>query len=518
MSFEHRMSEEAGREELRTRLGELRTALAKRDVATAKVIFEKLDRDLDDFMSEDQQALLTKMLAWEDEDFALASRVHALYARMVEAARMLVGFSDLDTRLDYLAAAIAYWADAAKWELISMSHEPSQKFSQLHELYQEAAALEGTNHMRRMMANGGWDRMPIEGLYVRALVLRRLSGGHLGPRQLEILDSWLLAWVDAGAMHLKVEDPQPAARLVVQSDSTAGLSLNIDPDLGDPLFLPLAPLEAQLDRAFEYLQRGDLFPGKGPSTTFRLEDHVSLLDVLHREFTQSGAAPLTRDARTSSEGVEVDIYIGLGEIIRCGFTLPLAPVNEQDRSALFEPTLSRKVRRFRLRDHNDSGLGLLAPRDEAAALHPGDLIGVRTDPSMPCLVCEVVRKVHPADDSDTLLGTRVVSRDALPLVLKREDASPSAAPDIEVLYVPGTDNSGRADSLLVSEAVFQSAGVLVKDDPAQTFRLSLNRGRRRGRNWVLAGLEFLAEGQAPAKGSGKNPKPPEEGLSLSLVD
>lgn len=517
MSFQHRMSEELGREELRTRLGALRAALARRDIAAAGAVFEALDHDLHDFVSDDQQALLTKMLAWDDDDFALASRVHALHSRMLEAARMLVSYSGLDKRLDYIAAAIAYWAEAAKWELISMSHEPPQRFTQLHELYLEAVALEGAAHGRRMMANGSWAKVAIEPLYVRALVLRRLSGGHLGPRQLEILDSWLLAWVDA--MALSPDDPAPAPRLLVQPDSSAGLSLNVDPDLGDPLFLPLGPLKAELDLVFDFLQRGELFPGRGPSTTFRLEDHVSLLDILHREFTQAGAAPMTRDARTNAEGVEVDVYLGLGDIIRGGFSPPAAPGQSEAPTNLFEPvTTARRQRRFRLRDHNDSGLGLLAPRDEAAALHPGDLIGVRTDPSAPCLVCEVVRKVHPADDSDTLLGTRVVSRNALPLSLKRAGAAAASAPDIDVLYVPGTDSSGRADSLLVSDAVFQSAGVLTKHDAAQTFRLSLNRGRHRGRGWVLAGLEFLAEGQEPAKGSGKNPKPPDEGLTLSLLD
>lgn len=516
MSFANRMSEELGREELRSRLGALRNALAKRDVPNARKLFEALDQDVHDFVAEDQHALLTKMLAWDDEDFALANRIHALYARMVEASRMLVGMSELRDRLDYIAAALAHWADAAKWELISMSHEPAQRFSQLHELYEEAVALEGAGHGRRMMANGSWAKIAIEPLYARALVLRRLSGGHLGPRQIEILDSWLLAWVDA--MRFTADDPDPQPRLLVQTDSGAGLGLRADPECGEPIFLPLAPLKGELDRAFEFLQRGDLFPGTGPSINFRLEDHVALLDVLQREFSQAGEAPARRDARASAEGLEVDVFIGLGAILRDGFSPPSAPRMVADTGDVFEPALAKQQLRFRLRDQNDSGLGLLASRDEAASLYPGDLLGVRLESTAPCVICEVVRKVHPADDTDTLLGTRVVSRDALPLYLKRESA---AAADVEALYVPGEDSSGRADSLLVSDAAFQTVGVLVKDDPEQVFRLSLNRARKRGRNWVLAGLEFLAEGQAPGKQERepeRKPPPDEGGLTLSLLD
>jgi hypothetical protein len=514
LNFEFRMSDPAGREALKTRLAALRTALARRDTAKAVETFTALDHELPDFVGADERTLLTKMLAWGDEDNALASRLHSLHSRMAEGSRILAS-SALGERekLDLIAAALDHWAEAAKWEQISLNQEPAQRLEQLHALYRLAVSLGGAAHQRRMMVNGSWSKVAIEALYVRALMLRRLAGGQLNVRQVAILDCWLLAWVDA--LRLLKEDPAPRPRLVVQPDSNAGLALVARSMGGAALYLALDPLEAGLGLAFEALQVGELYPGVGPSATFRLEDHMALYDALQREFTQTNTAPAGRDPRNAVEGTQVDVYVGLGDVFRNGF----ARTHDGARAApatAFEPVLARQPRRFALRDRNESGLGLVAPRDEAAALQPGDLLGVRVDPTLPCVLCEIVRKVTASSDGDTLLGTRVISREGLPLYLKREGSPPDAAPDVEAFYIPGTDSSGSADSLLISEAVFQGGGVLLMRETGRTFRLSVNRGRRHGRGWVLGGLEFVAEG-APARS--RAPKPPEaDGLTLSLVE
>jgi hypothetical protein len=495
MSDAVRLSDTQGIEHLKPRLRELRGALARKEAARARELFQALDRDVPDYAILDEEALLANLFAWSEEDFALAARIHSLYARMAEASQALAHLPAEAARvLEIIAAAVAYWSSAVKWELISGSLEEPQRFAPLHALFARAVSLGGAVEPRPLTVNGTRVRVSIEGLYVRALVLRRLSGGHLGRRQIEILDSWVLAWMTA--MRLTDEDPAPRPRLVVQGDSDTGLLLEARMHRGPVRFLPLDPLLVELDRASVCLQQGELFPGRGPAATFRLEEHIALLDSLHLEFTQPGASAARRD-RTVAAGLRVPVHVGLAEVIREGF-VPVHPAADaHGPRAAFEPVLARPVLELGVRDYNLHGLGLLATRAQAATIHRGDLLGVRLDAHTPCVICEVVRKIQPVGASEVLLGTRVVSREALPLRLKREGAAPGQA-EVDALFIPGVDSCGRADSLLVSEAAFQLSGVLVKDDPQGPYRLTLNRSRRKGRGWVLAGLEFHAHGSAVA--------------------
>jgi hypothetical protein len=151
---------------------------------------------------------------------------------------------------------------------------------------------------------------------------------------------------------------------------------------------------------------------------------------------------------------------------------------------------SQKATLRMLEPRNSSATGYLLVANEKGAddIHVGTLLGLLIDPREPPVLARVVRKVHQVDDG-WQLGVEVISAPGVPIrTATVENAEGKKAP---LVFVPGSDRSGRFDSFAVSFRMLREGAHFRVRTGGQVFTLVFNRVRRRGRDWALAGFEIV---------------------------
>jgi hypothetical protein len=107
------------------------------------------------------------------------------------------------------------------------------------------------------------------------------------------------------------------------------------------------------------------------------------------------------------------------------------------------------------------------------------------------VIGKVVRCVPSKTPGRVVIGVRKIATSAKHLLLARDGEPPA-----RLLFVPGSEPSGRYDAFLVSERAFGDGGELKAVLGGAEFRLRFNRARLRGRGWVLAGFEIVEAREA----------------------
>ena len=457
---------------------------------------------------EDLSSLLLQTLAWEQPEQNLAFELHNTASTLADLARLtaLAAAKALprgDERVPKaIALAVLAWSRASLLEHVS-SVPPAkrQRFHDLHRLFDAAERHASTELPMPLTCNGKAMEVSVEGLYVRALLLNRLSGGNLNAQQILILDNWLLAWMPS--MWVTATPPEGEIALSVTMGGDAGLQHGAFAVADDVRYVCVAPLRQRLDQSVASLHQGELFPGWGLASALRIEDHVGVIDSLERELAQiESAVPLVRLPRTQAFGMVVEAHIGVTSAIGSSFEA------------------SGKPLRLRLQDHTESGVGLHVEAGEGGHVRVGDLISMSLFPEQAPVIGEVVRKRPAAAEGEFAIGVRFIARETLPLALVHE-GKPGHHPEVQALYIAGTDRSGRHDAILVSDSVFRAARPLRSSDgdEGEVFRVHLNRVRHRGRGWVLAGFEMILDGDDDGKPGQLHPAPmPVSKLPLELAD
>ena len=70
---------------------------------------------------------------------------------------------------------------------------------------------------------------------------------------------------------------------------------------------------------------------------------------------------------------------------------------------------------------------------------------------------------------------------------------PSQGEATVALYLPGSDTSGKHDSLVIPAAHFDSGRTFLIREPEGEFRIKLNRIIRKGADWINARFEIEAK-------------------------
>jgi hypothetical protein len=138
-------------------------------------------------------------------------------------------------------------------------------------------------------------------------------------------------------------------------------------------------------------------------------------------------------------------------------------------------------------DESEGGAALILDGALWETIWHGDIVGIRVDPDAMPHVAVVVRK-FAIEDRDFAIGVEWIARE--PRRLDMHDPSREAQGGaVPILYLPGEDDTGRGDTMILDEKHFQHDGryELAFDD--RVFEARLNRLMRRGRGWVSAGYE-----------------------------
>lgn len=495
------------RKQLARRIAELRNRAGMPTEETLEQ-FAGVDTDFHDLADDARNRLLGTALAWSDEDrrevawlrhanddLALAS--HAL----CDSLGKRYGNGDERT-VSMMARALLHMGNVVKWEVAATRDAPHD-FGKPHAILRSAMAAGRHREPLRVRLGDRDIECTLEGLYFRALLLARFSSGALNMKQIEILDAWILMWMPA----LKgVSEAPSAAALRVDLDSRDGLRRGVRPDAGPSLYLPPGPIEEAYRAIIREFHAGRMVPADGIASTFRIEEHVAVLDMIRRGLRESTRALVTRAERKEAN-VVVELHVGLAEVMGRGFcpappqpaVLTLAARDgqrvdvarrESDRDSAQDALYERRRRMVRVANVSETGFGIEGEVCDCGSIAVDDVVALRLEAGSPLEICKVVRTVPAAIAGRVWIGARRLSVRARPIEVVQPSALSQREREQTLAFVPGEDESGRHDACLVSERAFAEGAALNAAVGECVYTFRFNRVRERGRGWVLAGFEM----------------------------
>jgi hypothetical protein len=345
----------------------------------------------------------------------------------------------------------------------------------------------------------------LESLYFRALLLARFSSGALNMKQIEILDAWMWMWMPV----LEGVEAAPShSALRVDLDSRDGLRRGKRADAGPSLYLPSGPIEGTYRAIVREFQAGRMVPAEGITTTFRLEEHVAVLDLIRLGLRESNSAAVSRAERNETD-LEVELHVGLAEVLGRGFS-PAAPPaatltlaardgerigdsrlpREHDNAP--ESIYERRRRMVRVANVSETGFGIEGDDRDCGTVAVGDVVALRLEAGAELELCKVVRSVPAAATGRRSIGVRRLCARARQIEVVQPSATSERERSQTLLFVPGEDESGQHDACLVPERTYAERASLEASVGNCVYTFRFNRPRDSGRGWVLAGFEILA--------------------------
>ena len=386
------------------------------------------------------------------------------------------------------ALALAAYGNSIKWAEISSAGYDPVSLVELRRIYElvERAGLGGSLFTVPREERGA--SVTLDALFVRALLLDAICRGNLEPRQVEIVDSWLWEWSGAYSF----TDSDQGAVLSLEPGRQKGLRAPQGEE-GGRRYLKIDALEAQIKGVTDGFRKGDIFPGYGCATDFRIEEHVAVLDFLRR-FLDTARYRRARESRVDREE-RLEVFVGLGEIVSRAF-LPRARTAAKPAGAshagqqlpAIDTVYEKQSRTMRVLDESADGMGVEFRDEPTRPVSVGTVVTLHHDDGSAPILCEVMRR-SISQDRAVRLGLRILSRAPAKVVLVK----PAGEGVLEAIYVPSEDASGHVDALLIAENDFDPRESLEVRFDDRSFVLRMNRVRYHGRGWHLAGFEVSEE-------------------------
>ncbi len=495
----------------------LERELDKKKTLDSMMAITRALREFEEFSHKDREQFLQGGLTATDGDRVVGEWVADGYDALARMARELLPQGMDDTAPDRLmvapawALAVLLAAHASKWRKMCGRLADAEGRARLHKIFRSAvmAGIEAS------VLNISIDRRvvetTVESLYVRALLIDRFGGGNLSPKRLEILDSWLIAWM--GSLWLSRKPTPGVPTLAVDTANPArGLARHISSERAD-FFLAVKPLQRQLDRAIESFHQGEIFPGWGIGLVFRMEEHIAVLDFVERELNLIENASTQKAKRfVVGASAPVSVFTGFNDVYNLALTSQSTLTQSVGSSAQGSMTgafVAPAALRFAamaqagaltdtdpsrspvlLLDISESGLGLEMAADDAAKLALDELIAVRVEESKPCVLGIVVRKANVRNAYSTTVGVKVITkmplRANLELVTERTVRQSSMG-----IFVAGHAGHGFADSIIVTDSVYRTRPTLKVMIASGVFHIRLGRVRHQGVGWKLAAVDVV---------------------------
>ncbi len=445
-------------------------------------------------------------------DLNVMHSVAAKTLEMLVSRRGEWSHGDSDPLLQRIIAFALYHQGAAiKWSFFR--HEPVKPtiWPELHALYRFADSHGFATTPLSLFAEESEQKISVLSLYLRALMLDVLNTGSLTMPQIEIADGWLAEWTPEYSLD-EAYSPRAHA-LFVDLDLMAGLQL-VTGNTAKPSYryVRVDGLKEQVEAVRNQLRTGNPYLGRGAANAFSMEEHVALLSAIERLYTtllQASASRIEERKQVSNLSAEVrlgfsdvrqivaegkDVATVPDEVKSGGLELSLEPVPDSAADA----NTDQRWTRWKVHDMSSKGIGLMVERVTGERIGVGQLLAIKPDGFSKFMLGVIVRKLTQRALGETLLGVEILSYRPIPVTLYRyahaRDAMPdSASPPINAIYVPGRDEEGKSDVLVLPSGDFGLKNVFSLPTSSVNFRVRINRVLRKGADWV--GLRFEVIGK-----------------------
>ena len=360
-----------------------------------------------------------------------------------------------------------------KWGYFGSDAGRSVPWKQVHALYTLAESDGYAQAPFVVLASRPAWTASVQALYLRTLVLDMLHTGNLSRMQVEIADGWLAAWCNDYTLDTEFSSRHHLFSVDVAGDS--GLHLvRADNRHGSALrYLRAESLKGQIEEVEAGLREGklDAGAGGGAGAQFPMAEHMALLAVVEKLYHSILAGSENRvEERTHIEEREVEVVVGFGRLLEridAPGQIPHAP-------------------RWRVEDFSATGYGLVVDRAAADAALLHGVVGVRNQATGGWIVCTVVRKLADRVRGEMRVGLEVLSYRPVRVDLEPESGGEPA----RALYLPGQDETGRLDAILVQARDFASGDAFRLEAGDATWRVRMSRIVRKGADWIKARFEI----------------------------
>jgi hypothetical protein len=464
---------------LRARIDRLARECATKDVWVQAKNFVDLDAELDAEINEAKPRLLGHLSPWSPEDRATAEAFVQMAMKLASAGTAIAERcqrNDIEEHYSALATwvvmgALANYATATKWSLMSRRPSPV-RHDRLHVLLMLAESMALSRSPEALLREGAMRALTAERHYLRTLLLPLVCGRGLDRQQVEIADSWLWTWVRDYDL-ARSADPGELAYWVDLQSETGLRASRFRPEGQAVRLVVVSKLQDQLALVVRGLHCGQIYPGFGLSTDFRIEAHVGVIEHVSGLLARlERATPERVSRRTGIQPSGAQIFFSLDDILQG------ACANPDGAVAIVE--------------ESDVGARLAVKRSLWERSRIGDLVGLRSDGDRRMTVAMVSRRPEPGARFEYEIEVDWISRDPRPLWLRTCETA-LVPRQFTALYLPGSDAFGRADSLLLQEAALTCDRRFDIHAEDGTYRVDIQATRHRGPGWVAAGFSIASE-------------------------
>ncbi|MDX2219972.1 MAG: hypothetical protein SF172_13205 [Burkholderiales bacterium] len=383
--------------------------------------------------------------------------------------------------------AIDSFAALVKWSYFLHETLKGTSWSELHALYY-LAEQHGYHHQPLDLYGKDAAYNPsIQALYLRALVLDIINPGSLTAAQIEIAEGWLSAW----CLDYTLESEfQPRSHLIyVDLAEHAGFHMVTPAVKGDSIrYLRADALRGQIEEVKNELRQGHQYLGMGAVTDLPVEEHATLLSAIERLYNNILAHSGNRIAeRTLVQDQTMRVVLGYDAVLQA-VLVPGASTAGGLSLSLMAGSTESASETWRVHDFSASGVGLLVDRATGDVVPLQTLIAMRVSRERAWAVGTIVRKLTNRVQGQTLIGIELLSNRALAVRLLKTGVTPYID-GLDALYLPGTDNEGKRDFLVLRQSEFAARSVFEIPTRGTHFRVRLNRTVKKGTDWIAMRFE-----------------------------
>ena len=423
--------------------------------------------------------------------------------------------------------ALHHYASSIKWSFFRHETVKPQIWPLLHALFSFAESNGFATTETYLFDAESHFTTSVQALYLRALLLDVLNTGSLSMPQIEIADGWLAEWAPSYQLD---QNFSPAAHsLFVDLDASMGIQL-VTGNTAWPSYryLKMERLRDQAEVVRSELRVGRPYHGHTSSSEFPVREHVALLANVERVYKSLLDANVSHiEERQLVANVSADVRVGY-EAARNAISgetedskqspatmqfadieLSLTPAENTKSDAMANvsdattppaknseevPTATR----WKIHDMSSKGVGLLVERSVGEAVNVGELLAIKPFGEVHWMLGVLVRKLTQRSVGETLLGVEILCLRPLPITLKQfaqlTDNKPDPAiPATHALYLPGLEEHGRADIIVMPGRDVGLKNIFGLTTAAAKYRVRINRVLRKETDWMGVRFEVLGK-------------------------
>lgn len=403
-----------------------------------------------------------------------------------------------------------------KWRTIRYLHPGPKTWARLHQLYQ-LAETQGFHRTRLLAYPDDAQESTCEGEYLHTLMLEQANSGSLYPRQIDLIDNWLVGWRELMQLERVIDPERHVLTVDMTKDRGARRVRNHGAELSTR-YWATQPLLERLRAIQSELHAGTAPARLGLSEFARVAESLELIEHLQRQWAPLSAREQRRSPRRAvkkiveivhglpavithiradrreREGVQPGMgYDGHADVAVYGFvtnrTLNRPPYAAQQKEKTSD------IERWVMEDESEYGFGTTIEARDKDWLRIGTLVGLRADKTAGWSL-GVIRRLSRLSEAESSVGIELMPGKPQDIVIEGQLPAAYTASGINP-YAGGNIMSGLlfddpyTPSLVIDPVHYQRKGIVEFRLGQEIRSAQLDEPLDHGEGWIRVAITPL---------------------------